>query len=63
MNSKLTGVNKYMPKRYEDKYREFKEAGKNLRTAMNVNTFIHFTVAYAFELTCEQSMLNYDDFF
>ena len=33
---------KYMPKCYEQQYRKFREKAKNLRTAMNVSTYIGF---------------------
>ena len=33
---------KYMPKCFEQQYRKFREKAKNLRTALNVNTYIGF---------------------
>ena len=43
---RLTGTNisfiKYMPKCFEQQYRKFREKAKNLRTALNVSTYIGF---------------------
>ena len=35
-------LDKYMPKRYEEQYRVFKDIAYKLRTSMDVNTFIGF---------------------
>ena len=55
--TKGIGMDKYMPKRYEEQYIKYKDTARKLRTAMSVSTFIGFQ---GYDLVLKQKQKNAD---